>query len=314
MLRDLNIYTMDYTYLRNRNHITDGLEARLASMYGAGKVFLTNSCMEAVTSLLEYLLPDRGKVVVNRDTYYETRQWLNMVKRYTVIEVDCMDLGQVEEAVQGADILYFDDPSFFMDRHPVKALVDIAHKAGAKVIVDNTVLSVYYNNPIAAGADYVVESYSKYLAGHGDVMAGGIVCKDEPDPSLALFLGRRGRVVDAFTVFLLERSLETLQVRMEKHTENGRYVFNKLLEAGVACWYSGDGGCIILPGLDEGFCDKLAAYGHFRKAPTFGTTYSTTSFVRSPELYRVGSYARLSCGLEDKETLWHDVWEALGHG
>lgn len=311
MFRDLDIYTAGYTYLRNRNHVTGALEARLASVYGAGKVFLTSSCMEAVTSLLEYLLPEKGTVVVNRDTYYETRQWLRMAKRYEVREVDISDRTALTEAVRAADILYYDNPSFFYEEYDGKEINRIAQEAGAKVIVDNTVLSLYYRNPVEGGfgADYVVESYSKYVAGHGDVMAGGIVCRDVPDASLELFLGRRGRVVDALTVFLLERSLETLDVRMRKHTENGRYLYLKLKENGVPCWYAGVGGCVILPGEGEALCDRLK---RFRKAPTFGVTYSTASFVRSPDLYRVKSYARLSCGLEDKETLWEDVREALG--
>ena len=180
------------------------------------------------------------------------------------------------------------------------------------MIVDNTVLSLYYQNPIRDGADFAVESYSKYLAGHGDVMAGGIICKDIPkDSQMDVFIGRRGRCVSAMTVFLLERSLETLAVRMERHTNTGRYIAQKLKETGVAYWYSGFGGCIIFPNLGKSFCDALAAKGHFKVCPTFGTTFSTTSFVRSSDLYRLKSYARISCGLEDKDALLHDVLDVL---
>lgn len=309
MLRDVNIYADGYLYQRNRDFVTKDLETVLATKYQAKKVFLTNSCMEAITSLFEYLLPVGGKVLVNCDTYYETRQWLQMARRYQVLEIDFKDIDAVEKALQqDFDVVYFDNPSFFYQFYDVEKICKLAHQYSAKVIVDNTILSFYYMNPLENGADYVVESFSKYVSGHGDVMAGGIICHEEPDESLALFLGRRGRVVSSFTVFLLERSLETLAVRMEKHTENGKYIFNKLKEMGVPAWYAGVGGCIILPGKGEDFCDNLEV---FKKAPTFGITYSTASFVRSPNLYRVKSYARLSCGLEDKDVLWEDVCKAL---
>ena len=309
MLRDVNIYADGYLYQRNRDFVTKDLEKVLAEKYQAKKVFLTNSCMEAITSLFDYLLPEGGKVLVNSDTYYETRQWLHMVKRYQVTEVDFNDIDTFRKFLKdGYDVVYFDNPSFFFQYYDVREICNLSHEFHAKVIVDNTVLSFYYMNPIKDGADYAVESYSKYVSGHGDVMAGGIICRDEPDESFALFLGRRGRVVSSFTVFLLERSLETLKVRMDKHSENGRYIYNKLVEMGVPCWYAGVGGCIILPDKGEEFCDNLEV---FKKAPTFGITYSTSSFVRSPNLYRVKSYARLSCGLEDKDLLWKDVCKAL---
>lgn len=311
---DFCIFTDKYTYQRNVNHVTNDLEQRLAGMYGASKVFLTNSCMEAVTTLFDYLLPVKGVVLVNRDTYYETRQWLDLAKRFHVVAVDFKDLRTVHWAllIEKPDVVYLDNPSFFFEFYDLKTIVEQAHGIGAKVIVDNTVLSLYYSNPIMQGADYAVESYSKYLAGHGDVMAGGIVCRDVPLDDMRIFIGRRGRCVSAMTVFLLERSLETLDVRMKKHTENGRNIYLRLQDAGIEALYSGFGGCIIFPGKDEQFCDRLAEYGHFRKAPTFGTTFSTTSFVRSPDLYRIKSYARISCGLEDPEVLWSDLANTLG--
>lgn len=308
---DFNIFTDGYTYQRNVNHVAAPLEERLTGMYHAGAVFLTNSCMEAVTTLFDYLLPCNGKVVVNEDTYYETRQWLYLTKRYEVVEVDFSDLSLLKKAVKGVNIVYLDNPSFFMHWYDLKEIVSLAHKAGAKVIVDNTVLSLYYTNPLQDGADYAVESYSKYVSGHGDVMAGGIVCKEVPPNDMPVFIGRRGRCVSAMSVFLLERSLETFSVRMERHTKAGRYLDKKLKKYGVEHWYSGYGGCIIFPGLGEGFCNKLEARGHFKKCPTFGTTFSTTSFVRSPDLYRVENYARISCGLEDKSVLWDDVRRVL---
>ena len=317
---DFNIFTDNYTYQRNVNHVTADLEKRLAGMYGAKRVFLTNSCMEAISILFDYLLPNGGKVIINKNTYYETRQWLKMSKRFEVVELDFSRLSiftsleeemEIREIIKDASVFYLDYPSFFMKFYDLQEILSFVKSVNAKLITDNTVLSLYYTNPIKIGVDYVVESYSKYVAGHGDVMAGGIVCKDEPEDEMKVFVGRRGCCVSAMTVFLLERSLETLDVRMKKHTENGRFISENLNKLNVKNWYSGYGGCIIFPGKGEEFCDKLSQKGHFKKCPTFGTTFSTTSFVRSPDLYDVKSYARISCGLEDKVVLWDDIYKSL---
>ena len=305
---DFNIYTMDYTYQRNKNHVTREFEDKLAERYGAKRLFLTSSCMEAITALLEYLLPEGGNILIDRDVYHETRQYFDFVKRYKITEIDFHDINELEMHIASNDLLYLDNPSFFMKFYPVYLITTLAHSFGKKVIVDNTLLSFYYMNPILQGADYCVESYTKYIGGHGDVLAGGIVCKDEPKEDLEWFIGRRGRMVNALTVYLLERSLETLEIRMERHTENGRYVYNKLKEAGIDAWYSGYTGCIVLPKMDESVCQKFKL---FKKISTFGLPFSSVSYVRSPLFYQYGNFIRLSCGLENKETLWKDVAQAL---
>jgi len=305
---DFNIFTEDYTYQRNINHVTKPLEECLAKKYGASRMFLTSSCMEAITSLMEYLLPEGGNILADQDFYHETHQYFDFVKRYNVTTVNCQNLEDVEKNIKNKDILYFDNPSFFMKFYDTKELCNIAHKHGVKVVVDNTLLSFYYMNPIKDGADYCVESYTKYIGGHGDILAGGIVCKDTPKDDFYWFIGRRGRMVNAMTVFLIERSLETLDVRMKRHTENGRYVYDKLKKAGVNAWYSGYGGCIMLPYMNEKLCDKFKI---FKKISTFGITFSTVSYSRSPLFYQYGNFVRLSCGLEDKDELWKDIKQAL---
>ena len=263
-----------------------------------------------------------GKIIVNIDTYYETRQWLRLAKRFEIVEVDfskftifnsLSEEKEINGLIQGAVAFYLDNPSFFMKHYDLKEISYFAQKVGAKLIVDNTILSVYYTNPIKHGADFAVESYGKYVGGHGDIMAGAIICRKEPVEDMPVFIGRRGRCVNAMTVFLLERSLETLNVRMKRHTETGRFIDKKLSDMGIKHWYSGYGGCIILPGFGEFNCSSgfLQFYGVFQKIPTFGTTFSGCSFVRSDELYSVGSYVRISCGLENKDLIWDSLKKAL---
>ena len=280
----------------------------MKEFYGASQLFLMSSCMEAITALLEYLLPEGGTILVDRDLYHETKQYFDFVKRYKIIEIDFNNKEEIEKHIKDCDLLYLDNPSFFMKFYDIESICKIAHLFKKKVIVDNTLLSFYYMNPIRSGADYCVESYTKYVSGHGDVLAGALICKDKPNDDLEWFIGRRGRMVNAATVYLIERSLETLDVRMQRHTENGRYINNKLHENGVNSWYSGYGGCIVLPGMTADDCLKFKI---FKKISTFGLTFSTVSFVRSPLFYQCGNFIRLSCGLEDKDLLWKDVKQAV---
>lgn len=301
--------TERYEYLRNVNFSTKEVEENLAARYGAARVFLTNSGMEAIATLIDTLLPMGGKVVIDRDAYYETRQWLVMSKRFKVVEVDCSDKTQVETALYGAQLLFFDYPSHFAKFYPCSALCEAAHVHGAVVIADNTLLSLYYENPLQMGADFVVESYTKYVCGHGDCMAGGIVCKDKPSDEMSIYIGRRGRVVSPVTAYLVARGLETLEVRMERHTKTARYIHQKLNEMNYLNWYPGKGSWIILPGKTVSFVDRLRV---FKKNMTFGTTYSCSSAVRSADLYNtVGNYVRLHCGLEDADLLLNDVLKAF---
>jgi cystathionine beta-lyase/cystathionine gamma-synthase len=319
---NLNIFTDNYTYQRNDNHATKELEKKLANMYGAKKVFLTNSGMEAITTLFDYLLPKGGTVVINKDTYHETKQWLKQSKRFYVKEIDFNEFSifnslehdkKIKSIIQDATVFYLDDPSVFGKWHDLTDIVNYLKifNYDSKVIVDNTMFSFYYSDPIKSKVDYVVESYSKYVSGHGDVMAGAIICTHKPPEDMKKFIGNKGICVNDLTVFLLNRSLQTLAVRMEKHTENAKYIHKKLEEKNIEHFYAGFGGVIIFPGLDEEFCDKLAKLGHFKKCPTFGTTFSTTSFVRSSTSYSIKIFARISCGLEDKKVLWKDLKTAL---
>lgn len=312
MLDLMSIVSDDYTYQRNKNHMAERLEARLAAMYGAHRVVITSSGMSAITAAFDYICPSGGKVLINSNTYYETRQWISLTGRFEVQEVDMADIAEVEKHISGIKIVYLDNPDIFGRFYDLAALSDIARAAGAKVIVDNSVLSVYYANPIQDGADIAVESYTKYVAGHGDVLAGGIIFADRPDEMLDAWMGRRGNVVNPLTVYLVERGLETLDVRMQRHTMSANKIFESLKRSGVKVWYAGKGGCLILPGMTKEFCAKLKC---FKVLPTFGTTYSTASYVRSADLYNsIGDYVRLSVGLEDPQMLLEDLRLALDCG
>jgi len=140
---------------------------------------------------------------------------------------DLSDLDNVDEYLQdNTKLVYLETPS-----NPTLNLVDIeeiskkAHAAGAKVIVDNTFMTPYLQNPLALGADMVVHSATKYIGGHGDAIAGIIAGKEEMLAEIRMTtLKDFGGIISPFNAWLLLRGLKTLPIRVDKHTENAMEV------------------------------------------------------------------------------------------
>jgi cystathionine beta-lyase/cystathionine gamma-synthase len=113
----------------------------------------------------------------------------------------------------------------------LKAVSEIAHARGAKVVCDNTFMSPYLQRPIEFGVDIVVHSTTKYLNGHSDSIGGFVALNDEEDANWIQFIQNSvGAILSPFDSFLVLRGTKTLAVRMEKHDENGRAVANFLAE------------------------------------------------------------------------------------
>jgi cystathionine beta-lyase/cystathionine gamma-synthase len=113
----------------------------------------------------------------------------------------------------------------------LKAVSELAHANGAKVVCDNTFLSPYFQNPIDFGVDIVVHSTTKYLNGHSDSVGGFVALNDETDAEWIKFVQNSiGAILSPFDSFLVLRGTKTLAVRMEAHDKNGRIVANFLAE------------------------------------------------------------------------------------
>ena len=318
---DLNITRPEtYEYVRNAPYSIRSVEEELCAYYpDARKVVLTNSGMEAISlmfSLFKYIFADFS-VVVNRDTYYETRELLGLlkIKTYSVDLEHCED-AELCNVLKEASLLYLDNTSIFGTRYDMEHLSDLCGKFHTGIAVDTSMLSLHYVKELklALGADFIVESYSKYVCGHGDCMAGGLVINkkvpmSESELESALkFIGRMGRTVSPMSAYLVSRGLQTLNVRMKQHTDTARFIYRALQEKGIPCLYAGYGGSIIFPKKTRRFAECLNL---FQLNPNFGTTYSTSSIVRNADSYSIGDYVRIFCGLEDKEALLNDVEQAL---
>ena len=145
--------------------------------------------------------------------------------------VDTADLAQVREAAKpGTKAIYIETPSNpMMNVTDIRACADIAKACGAMLIVDNTFLSPYFQNPIALGADIVIHSGTKYLGGHNDTIAG-FVCLADMTHSERLYKisYTLGATLSPFDSWLMIRGIKTLPIRMERAQENALAIANWL--------------------------------------------------------------------------------------
>jgi cystathionine gamma-synthase len=146
--------------------------------------------------------------------------------------VPISDIAAVAEALaeRPAQVLWAETPTNpLLSIADISALADVAHQAGALLVVDNTFASPYLQQPLALGADAVVHSTTKYLGGHSDVVGGAVVVADPAlGERLAFLQNTTGAVAGPFDAWLTLRGVKTLAVRMEQHSRNAARVADML--------------------------------------------------------------------------------------
>ena len=222
-----------YIYTRLGNPTVSVLENKVAALEGGEACVATASGMGAISSCL-WTIAGAGKHILADSTLYGcTFALLNHgVTRYGV-EVDFIDTSDLEalraHLKENTAAVYLETPA-----NPTLKITDIsavsaiahAYDPEIKVVCDNTFASPALQNPLALGADVVVHSATKYLNGHGDVVAGFVVGKADFINQVRMFglKDMTGAVMDPFAAFLLLRGLKTLELRMERHCENARKI------------------------------------------------------------------------------------------
>ena len=341
-----------YFYTRIANPTLNLLESRLASLEGGKAAIVFGSGMGAVTSTLWTMLQPGDEILADETLYGCTFAFLTRgIGRYgiTVRFVDMTDPGALEAALQGpARVVYFETPA-----NPNMRLVDIeavsrlAHRRGAKVVVDNTYCSPYLQTPLQLGADVVLHSATKYLGGHGDLTAGAAVFMDEELAAQVRLYGLKdmtGAVMSALDAHLVMRGLKTLALRMERHCDNAQAIAEMLAAhpAVERVFYPGldsfpqralaqrqmkrMGGMIAfeLKGGLEAAQRTLDAMQLVTRAVSLGDAEtlvqhpaSMTHSTYTPEERRrhhiSDGLVRLSAGLEDIDDLLADLAQALRH-
>lgn len=214
-----------YDYSRLQNPTREVLEDTVRELESGDDCLAFSSGMAAISCLMELFSPG-DRLVASWDLYGGSIRLFDSVSAKNGVEVnrvDTTDLDAVAAALEpGAKALFVESPTNpLMAVSDIRALAELAHGAGALLVVDNTFLTPYFMNPISLGADVVVHSATKYLAGHNDVIAGLLVSAvPEVSERLRYLIKTIGSGLDPFAAWFVSRGIKTLPVRMERHQQN----------------------------------------------------------------------------------------------
>jgi cystathionine beta-lyase/cystathionine gamma-synthase len=224
-----------YEYSRVSNPTRTRLEENLASLEGGIAAPVFASGMAAINAIAT-LLKSGDHVVCGNDLYGGTPRLFNQVLTRYGLEfsyVDTTDAENVGRAIRkNTRMVYVETPTNpLMGLSDLAAISQICRPRKAELVVDNTFMSPYFQQPIALGADMVVHSTTKFLNGHSDGLGGVVVCsKPEQAEKLAFLQKAAGAILSPFECWLLLRGVKTLAARMEIHDRNGRVVAEFLAE------------------------------------------------------------------------------------
>lgn len=338
-----------YIYSRFKNPTVAMFEERMALLEGAEVCHATATGMAAVFGAFAGYLRAGDRLVVSRALFGACRYVAcDVMPRYgvEVAVVDGTDLDQWKRALsQKTKLVFIESPS-----NPTLEIIDIpsvaklAHKAGAKLIVDNVFATPVLQSPFELGADIVVYSATKHIDGQGRCLGGAILCSAEfSEENYMRFLRNTGPALSPFNAWLLLKGLETLVLRVEKHCENARKIaaFLEKERRVTKLYYPGfpshpqyalakaqmkDAGSVISFEINGGkkeafrFLDSLKLIdisnnlGDTKSLITHPAT-TTHQNVEKEERLRMGigeNLIRISIGLEDPEDLQEDLAQAFG--
>ena len=218
-----------YEYARTQNPTRSALERNVAALEGARFGYAFASGMAAIDATMR-LVKAGEHVIVSDNTYGGTaRLFLRILANYN-IEFDFVDTSEplnVEAAIKpNTKMVFLETPTNpVMIVTDLKEVSEIAHRAGARVVCDNTFMSPYLQRPLEFGVDIVVHSTTKYLNGHSDGVGGIVVLNDEEDANWIGFVqNSAGAILSPFDSWLVMRGTKTLALRMEQHDKSGRAV------------------------------------------------------------------------------------------
>jgi cystathionine gamma-lyase/cystathionine beta-lyase/cystathionine gamma-lyase/homocysteine desulfhydrase len=218
-----------YEYARTQNPTRSAVERNLAALEGGRFGFAFASGMAAIDATLR-LVKAGEHVIVSDNTYGGTARLFNKILANYNIEfdyVDSSDALNVEAAIKpNTKMVFLETPTNpIMTVTDLKEVSEIAHRAGARVVCDNTFMSPYLQRPLEFGCDIVVHSTTKYLNGHSDGVGGAVVLNDEEDANWIGFVqNSAGAILSPFDSWLVLRGTKTLALRMEQHDKTGRAV------------------------------------------------------------------------------------------
>lgn len=335
-----------YAYARGANPTRRALENSIANLEN-GRYSLCFSSGMAATDAVVKLLNPGDEVIAGNDLYGGTFRMFKYVFERFGIKFHYVDLEKAADYINGqTKLIWLESPTNPLMRiHDIGACVELAHKHGARVAVDNTFASPCLQNPLDLGADIVMHSLTKYLGGHSDVIMGALAVNDEQlYKDLAFIQNSCGAVPGPEDCFLVLRGIKTLHLRMERHCSNGRAIAEFLRQhpgVGKVYWpgfpdhpqhqvakkQMRDFGGMLSFELEAGGTEKAFAFMRalkvFSLAESLGGVESLVSHPASmthasvppEERAKSGlrdSLIRMSVGIEDAEDLIADLQQALG--
>lgn len=318
------VATGDLEYGRYGNPTWSAFEEALGALEG-GRALAFASGMAAATTLLD-LVGHEGGVIAPRHSYSGTIAALadgESRGRLHATLVDVTDTAAVIAAMEADEdcaLLWLESPTNpALEIADIAALASAARELGIRVVVDNTFATPLLQQPLALGADIVLHSATKFIAGHSDVLMGAIVTAD--DDVYAAVKGRRdlaGAVPGPFEAWLALRGLRTLHVRLERAQANAAELARRLAEhpAVEEVRYPGFGAIIapVLAGGADAGDFLVRATSLWVHATSLGGVESTFERRRRWKLEATTipeGLVRLSVGIEDVEDLWDDLVQAL---
>ncbi|TIC83260.1 cystathionine gamma-synthase [Nocardioides sp. GY 10113] len=336
-----------YEYSRSGNPTRTALEETLAALEGGSRGFAFASGLAAEDTLVRALCRPGDHVVLPDDAYGGTFRLFDKVERAWGLEhspAPVSDPSAIAAAIRPGEtrLVWLETPTNpMLTIGDIAVVAEIAHAAGALLVVDNTFASPYLQQPLALGADVVVHSTTKYAGGHSDVVGGALVVDDA---DLAERIGYHqnaiGGVAGPFDAWLVLRGLKTLALRMERHCDNAEAVVEflsghpevtEVIYPGLADHPGHEvaarqmrrfGGMVSfrVAGGEERALAVCAATEVFTLGESLGGVESliehpgrmTHASVAGTDLEVPADLIRLSVGIETAEDLVADLGRALG--
>jgi cystathionine gamma-synthase len=341
-----NAYSSGFIYGRPDNQTVRDAEAIIAMWEEAEEALLFSSGMAAATALIMALKPG-DRVLAPEVMYWSLRNWLKTFATEWGLHVDFIDMTSLD-AVKIAlkakpQLLWLETPSNpLWTVSDIKAISDLAHKAGAKVAVDSTAATPVLSTPLTFGADYVMHAATKAMNGHSDVVAGALATRKKDALWQRVVINRKtfGAILGPFEAYLLIRGMRTLDLRVREASRSALDLAKRLSEhpSVAQVLYPGlpsfKGYALAKKQMSGGFGHMLSIRVKGGEASAIATAAGVELWKRATSLGGVESLIehrasiegegtpcppdllRMSAGLESVDDLYADIDQALrrAHG
>ena len=334
----------NYVYIRGQNPTVELLAKKISFIECAEKTLIVSSGVTAISYAIMTFLKDNSHVIYTSNPYTWTFRLLNKyLRKYHIraTELTPENMYELPNLIrENTKLIFVETPSsIFFNIFDIGYIAGVAREAGAKVIVDNSYCTGIYQKPLKLGADVSVNSLSKHINGHSDVVLGSISSSSQIIEKIFYEEYMTiGGIAHPLEAWLTLRGLTTLKLRLKKSEENANYIIEKLREhpriEKILHPFYGDSVSVEIarkqmngaPGLFsilirarkiEDIHDFVHSLKHFKLGVSWGGCHSmvfpAAVFYKNPsEKHSIPwNLVRLYCGIQDKEILLNDLLNAL---